>query len=214
MEATERTVSRRFLAVLAVAAFAVAGCDRGPDEALSGFSGGTSSKNKKQIPSMVKSSTNPSPEDPAESPAPQVVGGSATTKQPMSGGGSEGAEASGGGLVSEQSEAESLREYAQAYRATRTRDPFRSLISSDQDRTQIVDLSVVTLVGVVWAHPKPFCIVEDTEGISYILRKGDRVKNGRIVAVHRDKLVASQTILGYTTTVQLNLDKGKDGTHG
>ena len=72
----------------------------------------------------------------------------------------------------------------------------------------------MTLVGVVWAHPRPFCIVEDAEGISYVLRKGDRVKNGRVTAVHRDKLVASQTILGYTTTVQLTLDKEKGRTHG
>jgi hypothetical protein len=96
----------------------------------------------------------------------------------------------------------------------RNRDPFRSLISSDQARAEIVDLSVVTLVGIVWAQGEPFCIVEDQEGISYVLRKGDPVKNGRVVSIHRDKLVASQTILGYTTTVQLTLAKEKGKTHG
>jgi hypothetical protein len=230
---------------LAAVSLAMAGC--GAEDALSGFAGGSSSKNKKkqqnqkQIPSMVKSSANAQPSVAPPGPAPSAatpppatppVEGAAkvVAKTPATTLRVEAPAAAQKELATtvpgtkvdapvrtasaEPVEAERLREGSQAYTATRNRDPFRSLISSDQDRTQVVDLSVVTLVGVVWAQPRPFCIVEDSEGISYVLRKGDRVKNGRIVAVHRDKLVASRTILGYTTTVQLTLDKEKGKIHG
>ena len=55
--------------------------------------------------------------------------------------------------------------------------------------------------------------VEDAEGIAYVLRKGDRVRNGRIVAIKVDRVVASQTFLGYTSTVQLKLEEER-GSHG
>ena len=168
---------------------------------------------------MVQSSANAQPEATTQPPtppgAPQIGAPTPATKDLMtSAPAAETAEKSATEVAVAPAPSQSLRSEAQVYTATRNRDPFRSLISSDQDRTNIVDLSVVTLVGVVWAHPRPFCIVEDAEGISYVLRKGDRVKNGRVTAVHRDKLVASQTILGYTTTVQLTLDKEKGRTHG
>jgi len=110
---------------------------------------------------------------------------------------------------------DALREQATLYRASKSRDPFRSLISSeDENWSDVVDLSVVTLVGVVTSGEVPFCVLEDVEGISYVLRKGDRVKNGRVVRITEDALVASQTILGYTTTVQLKLEERKDVKNG
>ena len=85
--------------------------------------------------------------------------------------------------------------------------PTRALTNED-----IVDLSVVKLVGIVQG-PDPFCIVEDAEGIAYVLRKGDRVRNGRVVSISATSLVASQTLLGFTTTVQLSLEEGRE-SHG
>jgi hypothetical protein len=207
------------LAGIAALSLAIAGCS-GLEEALSGLTGRTSSKNRskgaqKPIPSMMKSSAQanaaasvPSTQDAA---APQVEAPAAATKGPVTDAPEPPAAVA---PADARSEPKPLRDEAQAYTATRNRDPFRSLISSDQERMDVVDLSVVTLVGIVWAHPDPFCIVEDAEGISFILRKGDAVKNGRIVAIHRDKLVASQTILGYTTTVQLTLARERGKTHG
>ena len=189
--------------LLLASLFVLSGCGGGAEEALSGFAGGTKSKDKKQMPPVVQSTANPTPEGvvPAEPGALEVEGPATAKKAPEA-------------QVAGRSEKKPLREETQAYRAGRVRDPFRSLISTDDDRTQLVDLSVVKLVGVVWKDPEPFCIVEDTEGISYVLHKGDRVKNGRVVSIQRNRLIASQTILGYTTTVKLNLDKGKEGIHG
>jgi Tfp pilus assembly protein PilP len=109
--------------------------------------------------------------------------------------------------------ADPLRAQSNEYRSTTRRDPFASLIGSDE-RSDLVDLSVVRLVGVVTSGDRPFAIVQDTEGVSYVLRKGDRVKNGRVVRVTSEGLVCSQTLLGYTTTVQLKLEHGKDVKNG
>ena len=49
---------------------------------------------------------------------------------------------------------------------------------------------------------------------SYVLRKGDRVRNGRVVEIRATSVVASQTILGFTTTVQLELVDRKGEKHG
>ena len=57
----------------------------------------------------------------------------------------------------------------------------------------------------------PGWVVEDAEGTSYVLRKGDRIKNGRVVGIRENAMVASQSILGYTTTVQLELADRKVG---
>jgi hypothetical protein len=212
-------VARAFLVALAVASLAIGGCS-GAQEALSGLTGGSSSKNKgkgaqkQQIPSMVKSSAQAPASPPAPvtqaPPAPKIEAPAAATKGSVT----PVAETVADAPPATHGEPKPLREEEQAYTAMRNRDPFRSLIASDQERAEVVDLSVVTLVGIVWAQTDPFCIVEDQEGINYILRKGDAVKNGRVVAIHRDKLVASQTILGYTTTVQLTLAKEKGKTHG
>jgi hypothetical protein len=107
-----------------------------------------------------------------------------------------------------------IRETSMEYRASgSTRDPFLSLVGGE-NRSELIDLSVVTLVAVVGGED-PFGVVEDAEGSSYVLRQGDRVKNGRVVSIKPNALVASQTILGYTTTVQLKLvEERKDVKHG
>ncbi|GJM44620.1 MAG: hypothetical protein DHS20C21_14620 [Gemmatimonadota bacterium] len=188
---------------LGVVALAVAGCGGG-DKAVSGFAGGTSSKDKAPIPSAVTASTTPSTSVEAAATGlneamPQIEGPAVAAKVADVG--------------STKDDKGPIREESNQYRANRQRDPFLSLIGTDT-RDDLVDLSVVTLVGVVTSGDRPFAVVEDTEGVSYVLHKGDRVKNGRVVSVKRDALVCSQTLLGYTTTVQLKLESGKDVKNG
>jgi hypothetical protein len=60
-----------------------------------------------------------------------------------------------------------------------------------------------------------FAVVEDAEGMCYILREGDPVKNGKVLRIGANSVTASQTILGYTTQVQLELiDERKDVKNG
>jgi len=194
------------LVTIGLGAFALvlAGCGGG-DDTVAGFTGGTNSKDKAPIPSSVAANTAaPAPVDPtAAAPVPEEgtpsIEGPAVAEKVADVGGKE--------------EKGPLREQTNHYRATRKRDPFVSLIGTDT-RDDLVDLSVVKLVGVVTSGPRPFAVVETAEGVSYVLHKGDRVKNGRVVRVTADTLVCSQTMFGYTTTVQLKLESGKDVKHG
>lgn len=171
------------------------------DDVANLFAGGTSSKDKEPIPSTVAET--PAQASPASAPAPgQTVPGAVIT-EPVAASKVDEIQ-----LV----EGQPIREQAMKYRSTDVRDPFRSLITDDEGRSELVDLSVVELVGIVLGE-EPFCIVEDAEGTAFVLRKGDAVKNGRIVSINEDTVVASQTLLGFTTTVQLKLQEEKE-SHG
>ncbi len=101
-----------------------------------------------------------------------------------------------------------LRENLYYYDAFNRRDPFRSLIDgafNQSDRMDTVNLSAVQLVGIVRGEVDRFALLEDASGYSYILRVGDRVRNGSVVSIGEDELVARVTNFGQTTTVRLRL---------
>jgi hypothetical protein len=183
-------VTKASIAV-ALAGLVAFGTGCGGDD-VSGFTGGTSSKDKKPIPPAVAAGAAHAAET-AEGAAPAVEGPAVAQKEQETVEDQEGP----------------IRENSMRYRANRMRDPFVSLIGGE-DRSDLVDLSVVDLVGVVTGSDA-FCVLEDSEGTSYVLHKGDRVKHGRVVEIRDTSIVCSQTILGYTTTVQLKLEEGKDG---
>jgi hypothetical protein len=172
------------------------------DDVANAFAGGTSSKDKQPIPSTVAEA--PASAAPAANPAPGQPVPAAVITEPVVASKLEEMH-----LV----EGQPIREQAMKYRSTDVRDPFHSLIGDDGSRSDLVDLSVVSLVGIVLGED-PFCIVEDAEGFVFVLRKGDAVKHGRIVAINADTVVASQTLLGYTTTVQLKLLQEENESHG
>lgn len=196
MVATRNRVHSLGLGVaFALAVFAVQGCGGG--DAVNKFAGGSSSKDKTPITTAAATtSAQPAAETPPAGMEQPAVAGkqmeTAIADDPNS----------------------PIRENSMEYRASgSTRDPFLSLVGGE-GRSELIDLSVVTLVAVVGGED-PFGVVEDAEGSSYVLRQGDRVKNGRVVSIKPNALVASQTILGYTTTVQLKLvEERKDVKHG
>ena len=178
----------------------LAGCG---DGGVSGFTGGTSSKDKQPIPPAVNAAAGVGVAHAATPDAsPSMEGPAATSKAPET-------------MDVDDVDSESpIRSQSMQYRADRMRDPFLSLIGDSEGFGELVDLSVVTLVGVVLGE-KPFAVVENAEGISYVLHEGDRVKNGRVVEIREEGIKCSQTVLGYTTTVQLKLEEQKKvGTTG
>lgn len=184
---------------------ALAGCGGGVEETIQGLSGETNSADKTQIPSQVQAGND-------TAPAAELPGTAGTSPEALT---DPVAVSKGSVTVASSSpsgrESQHLRESQIVYRAQGARDPFVSLVSSGQSDMGLVDLSVVELVAVVMGENEPFCVVEDAEGTSYVLRKGDRIKNGRVIGIRSNALVASQSILGYTTTVQLELADRKVG---
>jgi hypothetical protein len=92
-------------------------------------------------------------------------------------------------------------------------DPFHSLVGGDYEAitaSEIADLNSARLVGVMWGEDDRFALVEDGDGFGYILRVGDRVRNGRVVSIRKNSLRANVTLYGITNTVVLKLDKTED----
>ena len=108
---------------------------------------------------------------------------------------------------------ETLRDSSYFYSSFGTRDPFRSLLAGDfEPRIQdLVDLHTVRLVGVLSASDEYIGMVQDSQGFGYDLRPGDPVKNGTVVSVTSDVLVARLTLFGQTTQVTLRLQREERG---
>ena len=89
-------------------------------------------------------------------------------------------------------------------------DPFKTLVDGKYEQKgggEVVDVNSAHLVGVMWGEADQFALVEDGEGYGYILRVGDRVLNGRVVSIRKDRLTARLTLYGISNTVVLKLEK-------
>lgn len=107
-----------------------------------------------------------------------------------------------------------LRENSYFYRAYNRRDPFQSLIVGEfvsDKKMETVDISRVVLVGIVRGELDRFALLEDDKGFGYILRVGDQVKNGAVVAIGDESMVARVTNFGQTRKFTLHLARGQEG---
>jgi len=107
-----------------------------------------------------------------------------------------------------------LRENTYYYSAFNRRDPFQSLIVGEfisERKMEVVDISRVVLVGIIKGELDRFALLEDDKGFSYILRVGDQVKNGSVVAIGSESMVARVTNFGQTKKFTLHLAKGEEG---
>lgn len=108
---------------------------------------------------------------------------------------------------------ESIRTNDYFYQSWGRPDLFSALVSGEfepGEAADLVDVNNAKLVGVMWGPTDRFALVEDGSGNGYILRVGDRVSNGRVVAVQKKSLVASISLYGITNRVILRLNDGKD----
>jgi len=101
-----------------------------------------------------------------------------------------------------------LREKRYYYRAFNRRDPFQSLVvgNYEEGELDLIDIYKVRLVGILSGGYQKFAMLEDENGYSYIVKVGDRIKNGSIVSVGDRSLIARVTIFGQTNTVTLRLE--------
>jgi len=76
---------------------------------------------------------------------------------------------------------------------------------------EVIDIGRVVLVGIVKGELDRFALLEDDKGFSYILRVGDQVKNGAVVAIGDESMVARVTNFGQTKKFTLHLAKGEEG---
>lgn len=115
---------------------------------------------------------------------------------------------------SETRKTSSIRTNNFYYTAFNKRDPFASLIAGDfigEKQMSPLELGRAELVGVVKGDLDRFALLEDDKGFSYILRVGDQVKNGSVVAIGDRSMVASVTTFGQTRRVTLHMANREEG---
>jgi hypothetical protein len=116
------------------------------------------------------------------------------------------------GVRAESTKKTKLRDNNYYYSAFNRRDPFRSLIVGDfisEKRMSPVDLGRVELVGIIRGDLDRFALLEDNKGFAYILRVGDRIKNGSVVAIGDRSMVARVTNFGQTRKFTLHLARAE-----
>lgn len=92
-------------------------------------------------------------------------------------------------------------------------DPFRALVTGEFEiapSADLVDMNAAVLVGVMWGASEKYALLEDGHGNGFILRVGARVRNGRVIAINDDSVVASISLYGITSRVVLRLEQNKD----
>lgn len=112
-------------------------------------------------------------------------------------------------VVEEETTPGPLREKKYFYGSFGTRDPFRSLLAGtfEPKLQELLDLHTARLVGVVWEDDEHVAMVQDSQGFGYTLRPGDRVRNGNVISVNKDAMVARLHVFGQTTRVTLRLQR-------
>jgi hypothetical protein len=97
------------------------------------------------------------------------------------------------------------------YESLGRRDPFVSLIGDDlgEGEMDISGPNSISVVGILWGEKDKFALVETADGMSAILRVGDRFRNTSVTAIRADSVVLYVTQYGIGRTLTLRLTEGK-----
>ncbi len=102
------------------------------------------------------------------------------------------------------------------YNTGSMRDPFATLIDIEKSNgggievNRIPNIEVLSLVGIINApNRKGAALMEDHEGIGYILKPGDRVRNGYVAQVDKKAVYFHINEYGWTRTVSKYIDEDK-----
>jgi hypothetical protein len=88
------------------------------------------------------------------------------------------------------------------------RDPFAPLDATVQVEFGVLpppSVEGLTLVGILEDYGGNRALCEDRQGFGYILRSGDRVQNGYVVQVQKDRVIFNIQEYGWQRTVALEL---------
>ncbi len=100
------------------------------------------------------------------------------------------------------------------YKKTSPRDPFETLIALESKKKRSIDLNKAPyieglhLVGILEAVVgKDAALLQDRDGIGYILRTGDRVQNGYVAQIDESAVYFQINEYGWSRTVVKHMEK-------
>lgn len=97
------------------------------------------------------------------------------------------------------------------------RDPFAPLVTAREagegEEVEITDPGVADLimVGRAWGGGRVLALAETPQGMGLLLRVGDRVRDGQVLAISPEGVTFSQTTYGLVRQVTLPFGSGEEG---
>ncbi|MFH1143100.1 MAG: hypothetical protein V1774_00980 [Candidatus Eisenbacteria bacterium] len=90
------------------------------------------------------------------------------------------------------------------YRSAGRRDPFASLLPDGEEQADLEPgVADLIVVGILWGDRDRLALVETRQGKGLILREGDRVRDGRVLAISVDGVAFVQYYYGLSRRVNL-----------
>lgn len=103
----------------------------------------------------------------------------------------------------------------ESYKYTsKSRDPFVSLAGTklSGSKTSHLDSKNLRLIGILWVDQGYYALVSDQNNNRYILNKGDKISNGEVVEISKERVVFEIVEEGVATKYELRLqEKKKEG---
>lgn len=99
-----------------------------------------------------------------------------------------------------------------AYNSYGRRDPF---IPVEQGASENgIDIDQMKVVGIIWQAQEPMAVLEHNReaGISFTVKQGDPVHNGRVSRITRDQVTFDISEYGISRSYSLKLVSNKEGT--
>lgn len=93
------------------------------------------------------------------------------------------------------------------YSARGRKDPFKPISETSVKQDTLLDIAKAKLIGVIQDSTGYVALIEDKNGNGFILRRGDRIKRGRVVRVTKNMAVFAISDFGFTRTVILKIEK-------
>ncbi|MDB5104301.1 MAG: hypothetical protein JWP91_1990 [Fibrobacteres bacterium] len=98
-----------------------------------------------------------------------------------------------------------------AYNSYGRRDPF---IPVEQGSTDVgIDIDQMKVVGIIWQSQQPMAVLEHNKeaGVSFTVKEGDPVHNGRVARISKDAVTFDISEYGISRSYSLKLVSSKEG---
>ncbi len=93
------------------------------------------------------------------------------------------------------------------YSSRGKKDPFRPEAMEGEE--ELLNVSEAKLLGVIRSEEGDVALLQDRRGVGYVLKEGDRVRNGRVVKIESDRVIFATVDFGFTRRIELKLAEEK-----
>jgi len=87
------------------------------------------------------------------------------------------------------------------------KDPFKPEIGEGEE--ELLNVSEAKLIGIIKGEEGNIALLQDRRGVGYVLKEGDRVRNGRVVKIESDRVIFATVDFGFTRRIELKLEEEK-----